>query len=57
MEDAMINEVLCKILCHNICCIIQEQCELGIEPIFRKEEERENGRGKWLLADVNGVIE
>lgn len=37
---AMVNEVLCKILCQNICCLIQEQCELGIEPIFRKEEER-----------------
>jgi transposase len=40
-ENAMVNEVLCKILCHNICCLIQEQCELGIEPIFWKEEERE----------------
>jgi len=37
----MVNEVLCKILCHNICCLIQEQCELGIEPIFWKEEERQ----------------
>jgi hypothetical protein len=40
-EAAMINEVLCKILCHNICCLIQEQCELGIEPIFWKEEDQE----------------
>jgi transposase len=40
-ENAMVNECLCKILCHNICCLIQEQCELGIEPIFWKEEERE----------------
>jgi transposase len=39
-ENAMVNEVLCKILCHNICCLIQEQCELGIEPVFWKEEER-----------------
>jgi transposase len=39
-ENAMVNEALCKILCHNICCLIQEQCELGIEPIFWKEEER-----------------
>jgi transposase len=40
-EDAMVNEVLCKILCHNICVLIQEQCELGIEPIFWPKEERE----------------
>jgi hypothetical protein len=41
MESTMVNGVLCKILCHNICCLIQEQCELGIEPIFWKDEERE----------------
>ena len=28
--DAMVNEVLCKIICHNICCLIQESHELGI---------------------------
>jgi transposase len=31
---AQINEVLCKILCHNICVLIQEMHELGIEPNF-----------------------
>jgi len=31
---AQINEVLCKILCHNICCVIQSMYELGIEPNF-----------------------
>src|SRR4029079_12685282 len=30
-DVAMINEVLCKILCHNICCLIQSMFELGIE--------------------------
>lgn len=33
-ETSMINEVLCKIVCHNICCLIQEMYELGIEPEF-----------------------
>jgi transposase len=33
-DTAMKNEVLCKFLCHNICCLIQSQCELGIEPAF-----------------------
>lgn len=37
-DTAMVNEVLCKILCHNICCVIQEQVELGIEPIFWQNE-------------------
>lgn len=33
-DVAMQNEVLCKILCHNICCLIQAMYELGIEPTF-----------------------
>ncbi len=31
---AQINEVLCKIICHNICCVIQEMFELGVETKF-----------------------
>jgi transposase len=34
---AQVNEVLCKVLCHNICVLIQSMYELGIEPIFNKE--------------------
>jgi transposase len=33
-DPAMKNEVYCKLLAQNLCCLIQEQCELGIEPIF-----------------------
>jgi transposase len=33
-DVAMKNEVLCKFICHNICCLIQAQCELGIEAVF-----------------------
>lgn len=36
---AMKNEALAKILAHNICCVIQSQCELGIEPVFWPKEE------------------
>jgi len=36
-DTAMKNEVLCKFLCHNICCVIMSQVELGIEPVFWKE--------------------
>jgi transposase len=31
-DTAMINEVLCKFLCHNLCVLIHEQAELGIGP-------------------------
>ena len=33
-DTAMVNEVLCKIICHNICVLIQETNELGIDPKF-----------------------
>jgi len=36
-ETAQVNEVLCKVLCHNLCCVIQSMYELGIEPAFRIE--------------------
>ncbi|MDP2744097.1 MAG: transposase [Dehalococcoidia bacterium] len=31
---AQVNEVLCKVLCHNICVLIQSIFELGVEPVF-----------------------
>jgi hypothetical protein len=34
----MVNEALCKILCHNLCCLIMSQHELGIEPVFWGDE-------------------
>jgi hypothetical protein len=33
-DTAMVNEVLCKFLCHNLCCVILSQIELGIEATF-----------------------
>lgn len=41
---AMVNEVLCKIICHNLTCLIQEQEVLGIVPVFWKDEEVIDGR-------------
>ena len=32
--NAQVNEVLCKVICHNICCVIQEMHELGVVPNF-----------------------
>lgn len=40
-ESARTNEVLCKFICHNICCLIQEQETLGIVPVFWKDEPTE----------------
>jgi hypothetical protein len=36
-ERAQINEALCKVLCHNLCVVIQSMYELGVEPQFRVE--------------------
>jgi len=33
-DTAMVNEALCKALCHNIVVLIHEMHELGIEPTF-----------------------
>ena len=33
-DTAIVNELLCKVLCHNICVVIQSIYELGIEPTF-----------------------
>ncbi len=37
-DTAMVNEALAKVLCHNVCCLIQSHHELGIEPVFWKDE-------------------
>ncbi len=36
-RTAQINEALCKILCHNLCCLIQSIYEFGLKPEFWKE--------------------
>src|SRR5437016_4326140 len=41
-DVGMVNEVLCKVLCHNLTCLIQEQETLGITPVFWKDEREES---------------
>jgi len=36
-KTAQINEALCKVLCHNICCLIQSMYELNLKPKFWSE--------------------
>jgi transposase len=43
-QTAMKNEVLCKFLCHNICCVIHSQIELGIEPVFWADESAQSAQ-------------
>jgi len=33
-ETAQINEALCKVLCHNLCVVIQSTYELGVDATF-----------------------
>ncbi len=33
---ARLNEVLCKVLCLSLCCLVQSMYKLGIEPAFWK---------------------
>ena len=40
-DIAMVNEALCKILCHNLVVLIHEMHELGIDPVF------------WQLPEAN----
>jgi len=40
-DTAMANEVLCKILCHNLTCCISAWYELGIEPLFTTDPNEE----------------
>src|SRR5206468_7265528 len=39
-DVAMKNEVLAKIVCHNLCCVNQEAHELGIDPGFGETSEK-----------------
>jgi transposase len=49
-DMAMVNEVLCKFLCHNLTCLIMEQETLGIAPVFWKDEVEEPRDRENILA-------
>jgi len=53
---AQINEVLCKILCHNICVLIQSIYELGLEPIFWTNEVKEPIIPKVLIPTFGAEV-
>jgi transposase len=37
-DTGMVNEVLCKVLAHNLCVLNLAECELGIESVFTANE-------------------
>ena len=47
---AMHNEVLCKVLCHNICRVIHAAYELDIVPVFDRSELEQPGSLPTCLA-------
>jgi transposase len=53
---ARVNEFPCKILCHNLTCLIQEQETLGISPVFWKDDEQDNdGRTGLPFAPLQRI--
>ncbi len=44
----MTNEVLGKIICNNLCCVILSQCELGIEAEFWQDGDTSGERPSIL---------
>jgi hypothetical protein len=61
-DVAMKNEVLAKLLCHNLCCLIMSQFELGIDPVFwgerpaMTEEEKPVVQVVDMVSSVNSPI-
>jgi transposase len=50
-DSGMVNEVLAKIICHNICCLIHSIFELGMAPTFWTREEIE-GKAENVHAAI-----
>ena len=56
-EAGRVNEVLCKVLCHNICVLIQAINELDIEPVFvqnRRLHKKFSPRGALRAKPADG---
>ena len=54
-DTTMTNEVLCKFLCHNLTCLIQEQETLGIAPIFWNDEPVDSERDILPMRRLTAV--
>jgi hypothetical protein len=47
---AQVNEILCKVICHNLCCLVSAIYELGLAPTFWNQR-----RATPMLAPPRGV--
>jgi len=56
-DTAMRNEVYCKFIAHNICCVLMSQVELGIEPIFWSEQQTESKTESAAAVTVDATPE
>ena len=54
-DTGLINEVLAKVLCHNICVLIHAIHALNIEPIFRQSLTPTQTEGVWPPATVRAA--
>jgi hypothetical protein len=52
-DTAMVNEALAKVLCHNLCCLVQSHYELGINATFWGEEVAETSEPGALPAPAD----
>jgi transposase len=52
-DVAMVNEVLTKLLCHNLCCLIQSMFELGVDPEFWGRPREAAGRVEAPVVEVD----
>lgn len=54
-KPAMVNEVLCKLLCFNLTVLIHEQEELGITPVFFKDDEPTEDAGIIRFTGIGRI--
>lgn len=51
-DTTMVNEALCKVLCHNVCCVIQSIYELGISATFWGQEAADEAAAARAVAAI-----
>ena len=54
-DTAMRNEVYCKFIAHNVCCVLMSQVELGIEPMFWSEQQAESAAADAAPVTANAA--
>ncbi len=54
-DTAMVNEALCKFLCHNLCVVILSQIELGVDATFWPEKE-EGARDVLPMLRAGNIV-